>query len=95
MDTTEYRALISETFTKCFAVSLQTETPRDYVEELFISFVLSALFSEKRKPSTGKLDERFIYECIPKFINWLTLLAADKPSYDIDSGRLKETLSLL
>ena len=84
MDTTVYRVLISETFTKCFAVSLQTEIPKDYVEELFISFVLSKFFNE-RKVKTGGLefkglDERFIYNCVPKFLNWLTIRTIDEPS---------------
>ena len=87
MDTTVYRVLISETFTKCFAVSLQTEIPKDYVEELFISFVLSKFFNERkeRNVKTGGLefkglDERFIYNCVPKFLNWLTIRTIDEPS---------------
>jgi hypothetical protein len=69
MDTEEERFLISETFTRAFSVSLQTAVPEDPVQELFIAFVLSRLQMDKETDVTLELNERFIYDCIPRFLN--------------------------
>ena len=69
MDTEEERYLISETFIRAFSVSLQTLVPEDPVQELFIAFVLSRLRIDEERDPTLKLNERFIYDCIPEFLN--------------------------
>ena len=75
MDTEEERYLISETFIRAFSVSLQTLVPEDPVQELFIAFVLSRLKIDKETDETLELNERFIYDCIPRFLNWLNTIA--------------------
>jgi len=71
MNTEEERDLILETFIRAFSVSLQTLVPEKPVQELFISFVLSRLIIDEDKDPTLKLDEQFVYDCIPIFIDWL------------------------
>jgi|TARA_R110000824_G_scaffold5865_6_gene26856 hypothetical protein len=75
MNTEEERYLISETFIRAFSVSLQTLVPEDSVQEFFVAFVLSRLRIDKETDKTLELNEQFVYDCIPRFINWLNTLA--------------------
>mgnify|MGYP003125902851 FL=1 len=75
MNTKEERYLISETFIRAFSVSLQTLVPEDSVQEFFVAFVLSRLRIDKETDSSLELNEQFVYDCIPRFINWLNTLA--------------------
>mgnify|MGYP001480778683 CR=1 FL=1 len=75
MDTEEERFLISETFIRAFSVSLQTAVPEERVQEFFIAFVLSRLRIDKETDETLELNEQFVYDCIPRFLNWLNIVA--------------------
>jgi len=75
MNTEEERDLILETFIRAFSVSLQTLVPEKPVQELFIAFVLSRFQIDKETDDTLELNEQFIYDCIPRFLNWLNTVA--------------------
>ncbi len=78
MDTSNERMLIEDAFAQAFASSLQVNLPDQDVVEHFVSFVISEFFNERKIRSiktrgleSKTLDERFIYSCIPLFINYL------------------------
>ncbi len=69
----EEHQLIEDTFVLAFCHGLQTEVPDDTVMESFVEFVVARQKHEQSLDSTFKFDWRFIYSCLPKFINRLHL----------------------
>ena len=73
MDTLKDREFIDETFTKVMAHSLMVSLPSKTVIYTFIAYALSRLQLTNSGVGKGgrKLDEQYVYDCIPVFMDWL------------------------
>ena len=72
------RQLIEDTFVLAFCHGLQTEVPDDTVMESFVEFVVARQKYEQSVDAKFEFNERFIYSCLPKFINRLHLKGGKK-----------------
>ena len=75
------RQLIEDTFVLAFSTGLQTEVPDDEVMESFVDFVVARQKYQQRVDSKFKFNERFIYSCLPLFINRLQKEAKSGKAY--------------
>tara|TARA_R100000656_G_scaffold124868_2_gene104133 strand:+ start:58 stop:366 length:309 start_codon:yes stop_codon:yes gene_type:complete len=83
MDTSKDRVFIEETFTKAMAHSLGVCLPSETIKETFIAYALSRLQLTNSGVGKGgrKLDEQYVYDCIPVFMDWLYAHSSEDEVY--------------
>ena len=62
---------IDDLWTQIYAQQIGCPCPNKRVKELFIHYVLTSLEEKGGVVGTEKLDDKFIYDQFPKFINYL------------------------